>query len=173
MFGAEHGVGGTVRLPSAFRADVRRGDGEEAAGGRFSGGSGIGRAIHVARHGGAKLIGRGRIRAAGMGRLPDRLGGEFTTALLLHAREGLVFQKPGVAQGPDEVLRDLADFEVVGEPYQHGAQIEIGFLPVETAQALDQNRGDDQHGVRKTIGIADEKSGVFGRRGRHEIQVQA
>ncbi len=46
-----------------------------------------------------------------MRRLAHGLLGELAAALRLHPRELFVFQKPGVAQGLDQMPLDLADFQ--------------------------------------------------------------
>jgi len=98
---------------------------------------------------------------------------ELAPARLLHPGEVGVFEKPGGAQRIDEVPGQLPHLELAGDGDQRGAQIEVRLQAIETLQTLHQGRRDDQHGVAEAVGIADEQPRMFGRGGRHEIQVHA
>ena len=99
--------------------------------------------------------------------------GELTPAVLLHLRERFVFEESGRAQREDDLLFDFADFQAIGQADQGGAEIELGVLPVEELQALNEHRGDDEHRVGELVGIANEEAWMLGGGRRHEVQVEA
>ena len=55
---------------------------------------------------------------------------------------------------------------------QIALQVELGLLAVETLQALDQRRRDNQGDIGVAEGIANQQAGPVWQRRRHEIQVR-
>ena len=104
-------------------------------------------AVQVPFHGLAQQAGFAGVGRARVRRLAHRLGGEFGALPVPHLMEVFVFQEAGRAQRLDEVADDLAHFQVVGQPHQRGAQIELRIAAIEKGQALHQHRRNDQHGV--------------------------
>ena len=77
------------------------------------------------------------------------------------SRESLVFEKTAAGQNFDELILDLAHLEFAGGFDEHGAQIELRLLPVETRKALDQRRRNNQY----RIGVSGKNRGSAGRAG--------
>ena len=90
-----------------------------------------------------------------------------------HGLENFTFQKSAFSQNFDELIFQIADFKLSRDPHQHRAQVELGLLAVKAGQALHQRRRNDENGVGIAERIADQESGSFLDRRRHEIQVAA
>src|SRR5262249_32005556 len=87
--------------------------------------------------------------------------------------ESLIFEKTSVAERLNQVFGEFAHLEVARQAHERRAQVQLCLNSVEALETLDQQGRNDQHGVGKAVGIADEEAWVVrGRRG-HEIEREA
>jgi len=93
---------------------------------------------------------------------------ELALAARFHLRERLVFQESRGGESLDQVLLELADLQIASYADQQGAQVQVRLVAVETAKALDERWGNNQHRIGVTIGVAHEQAWPVGhRRGDH------
>ena len=165
--GRKRGVGGSIGRDAAERADVRRGDREDAS---VPGGCG---AVQIASQGfgeGIRLIG---IAAARVNRRTGRRFGEGPLRGFLASRERFILEKSGGAQRVDQVLLQIPDLQIAGDPDQILAQIEISGFAVEKFEAFDERRRNDERCVGVLIRIANHQTGTIFDRGREKIKIGA
>ena len=81
-------------------------------------------------------------------------------------------QKAAVVESRDQVLHQLAHFELAGALGEHLAEIKSGLFTVEAAQGLNEWRRNNERRVRVAEGIAQHQPGSFGDRRRQELDVK-
>ena len=98
---------------------------------------------------------------------------ELAMAIDAHFLETRGEQKTAVVKSRDQVLHQLADFELARGLGERQAQVQIGLFAVKAAQRLNERRRNDERRIRIAERIAQHQPRPLGNRRRQELDVVA